>query len=169
MAVQRRRKAKQDDVVTVKDLFRSNESMFPRTRDELIDRLRPGKTKGYQVLAMAVCGTPPVGEEPHGDTNEWIWTVEEITNNLPPPPKTYRRIVCSRIVNPAPGTWFANWQGIEGILRKACPFPPPAEFFQLVPDGDNMWRKEVMSLATKPVPSVVDMGETGIHFRGGAA
>jgi len=133
------------------------------TREGLIESQRPSKTN--QVLAMAVCGTPPVGEEPRGGTNEWIWSIEEITNNLPPLPKTYRRIVCARIVNPYPGLWLATSQGGEGIPLEACPFPCPTEFFPLVPGGDDMWRKDVMAMP-RPVLSMVDVGETGIHVKG---
>jgi len=144
-----------------------------RTREELIERHRPCKNKGYQVLAMAVCGTPPVGREPHGVTNEWIWTVEEwpveeTTNTTPQQLKTCRWLVSSRISNRAPGSWIAGPQGGEGILLAYGPSPPPTEFFQLVPGGNKSWRKEVMAFA-RPVPSVVDMGETGIHVKGGAA
>jgi len=163
MAVSRRRKAKQDDFITAQDLFGGKESMWPQTREELIERNRPSRGDGYQVLAMAVCGTPPEGDEPYGVTDEWIWSVEEITPTMPGCDSPYRRIVVSQIVNPKPGCWLAAWKGREGASN--VPLSCPPELFKLVllsqlaPVEHASWRAEVEANPDRPAPSMLDMGE----------
>jgi len=165
----RQTKTKQDAVITAKDLFGERGfNLWPRTREELLGRQRPCKGQGYQTVAVAVCGTPPEGEEPHGVTNEWIWRVEDITP-VTPGCEPYRRISVSRIVNPKPGCWLCEWKGGEGLSLAACPYPCPPAFFQLVPEGNALWREDVLALPDRPPPTFIDMGDTGGVVEGGAA
>jgi len=161
----RQTKTKQDAVITAKDLFSERGSnMWPQTREELIQRQRP--SKAGHVLAMAVCGIPPEGEEPHGVTDEWIWRVEEITPTTPGC-EPYRRISCAQICNPKPGFWITSWKGAEGL--STVPLLCPPEFFKLVPVFNPLWRADVEANPDRTPPTFIDMGQTGIMVEGGAA
>jgi len=164
MAKPRRQTKKRDEFVSARDLF-GKQNMWPTTREELIERQRPCKDEGYQVLAVAVCGTPPVGEEPHGDTDEWIWMVEEVTP-MTTGCEPYRRISVSRIVNPRPGCWLAHWSGGEGTSRNL--FCPP-EFFALVPVVDAAWRAVVEANPDRPAPSMMVISPDAFIVEGGAS
>jgi len=160
--VKRRSKAKQDEVMTVQDLFGLGDMGLPRSRADLIARNRPD---GKHWLATAVVGDAPEGDEPHGVTNEYIWHVERRTPMKGAP---YVLISKYQIVNPEPGVWMAAWKGCEGTRGFDVNLDCPVEFFDLVPlmdaawlgkDVSSRWREAVRSNPDRKIPSILEIKE----------